>query len=408
VRTRWTPQRAECQSGVNLMAPGRTDSRLFTRRFVMLGIAELGYFTAMGVSIYALPLFATGPVGAGSAGAGLAFGVFALTALVLRPIAGRLCDTIGRFPLLIVGAAVAAVGLAVTADVDTLVGLVVIRLILGVGEAAFVVAAFAALADVAPPERMGEAVSYNSLGLYVGIAIGPVIGHTIATHQDLRAAWYGAAALAVLATLCTFGVGETLSRSSAVSSSPARRFIHWPAIPIGFGFLTGVVAMGGFLAFASLRAQELDLANTSLPLLAYGMTVVLCRVVFAKLPDRVPALPLGTASLALTAVGLLIAASWQAPAGLVIGAVVLAVGVAFTTPAFLAAMFATAAPEQRGAASATVSVMIDVGLGAGPLILGVVAQAFGLGWAFATAAVIASIGSMWVAQLARARRVAAS
>jgi MFS family permease len=374
----------------------------------MLGIAELGYFTAMGVSIYALPLFATGPVGAGSAGAGLAFGVFALTALALRPLAGRLCDTIGRFPLLMFGAAVGAIGLAVTAHVDSLVGLVVVRLLLGVGEAAFVVAAFAALADLAPPDRMGEAVSYNSLSLYVGIAMGPVIGNAIATQQDLRAAWYGAAALATFATLCTVGVGETLSRTSAVSTGSARRLIHWPAVPIGLGFLTGVVAMGGFLAFTSLRAQEVDLSNTSVPLLAYGLTVVLCRIVFAKLPDRVPALSLGTASLALTAVGLLIAASSQTPAALLIGAVVLAVGVAFTTPAFLAAMFATAAPGQRGAASATASVMIDVGLGAGPLILGIVAQGYGLGWAFATAAAIASAGSVWVARLAHLRRAAAA
>jgi MFS family permease len=390
------------------MAFARTDAVLFTRRFAMLSIAELGYFMAAGISIYALPLFATGPVGANSAGAGLAFGIFALTALVLRPVAGRLCDTIGRLPLLMSGAAIAALGLAVTAHVDTLAGLVVVRLFLGVGEAAFMVAAFAALADLAPAERMGEAVSYNSLSLYAGIAIGPVIGHAIATHQDLRAAWYGAAALATLAAVCTIGVGETLSRSPSVAPSSARRFIHWPAVPIGLGFLTGVVAMGGFLAFISLQAQALHLSNISLPLLAYGLSVVLCRVAFAKLPDRVPALTLGTASLAMTAVGLLIAASWPAPAGLLIGAFVLAVGVAFTTPAFVAAMFATAPPHQRGAASATASVMIDVGLGAGPLILGVVAQASSLGWAFATAAVIASAGSLWVARLGHTRRAAAS
>ena len=47
---------------------------------------------------------------------------------------------------------------------------------LGVGEAAFFVAGFAFLADLAPPERMGEALSYNSLGLYLGIALGPAAG----------------------------------------------------------------------------------------------------------------------------------------------------------------------------------------------------------------------------------------
>jgi MFS family permease len=380
------------------MARTETQTPLFTRRFVMLSLTELGYFTAAGVSIFALPLYATGPIGANRAGAGIAFGAFAVAALILRPIAGRLCDTVGRLPLLLTGPAVAAIGLALTPQVDSIVHLVLVRLFLGIGEAAFMVAAFAALADIAPPSRIGEALSYNTLSLYLGIAIGPLIGEAIARNSDLKSAWYGAAALAVCAFGCAFGVGETITERT--SSSPPTRFIHWPAVPIGLGFLTGVVAMGGFLAFAALQAEAVDLRNVSLPLFAYGVTVVVCRVVFARLPDRVRPLHLGVGSLAPTALGLVIVAAWPSTAGLLLGTVVLAIGVAFTTPAFISAMFATAAPLQRGSASATASVMIDVGLGLGPLLLGVVAQGLSLGWAFAVAAVIAGVGSAWVGRLA--------
>ena len=62
---------------------------LFTPAFILLGVADLIYFTAVGVSIHSLPLFVTGPVGSDEAGAGLAFGAFALMALLLRPFAGR-------------------------------------------------------------------------------------------------------------------------------------------------------------------------------------------------------------------------------------------------------------------------------------------------------------------------------
>ena len=63
-----------------------------------LSLADLAYFTAAGVAIHTLPSFVTGPVGSDKAGAGLAFGAFAVTALVLRPFAGRLSDTRGRRP----------------------------------------------------------------------------------------------------------------------------------------------------------------------------------------------------------------------------------------------------------------------------------------------------------------------
>ena len=66
------------------------DERLLTRPFVLLGIADLAYFTSVGVAIYALPLFTTGPIGSDEAGAGLAFGAFGITALLFRTFAGRL------------------------------------------------------------------------------------------------------------------------------------------------------------------------------------------------------------------------------------------------------------------------------------------------------------------------------
>ena len=379
----------------------RAEVPLFTRPFVMLSLAELGYFTADGFAMYALPLYVTGPVGSGAAGAGLAFGAFALTALVLRPVAGRLSDTLGRFPLMLFGATVSCMSLALTANMTTLTGVVIVRLLFGVGEAAFFVAAFAALADLAPPARLGEALSYNSLSLYLGIAIGPVVGGVLADTVGLRAAWYGAAAFALCAVGCALGVGETLEPTEG-AKTPGR-LIHWPAVPIGLGFLASIVAMAGFLTFATLRAGEVDLGNASLPLFAYGITVVACRLAFAKVPDRVASLPLGAAALTTMTAGLSIASLWRTPAGLLLGTVVLAIGVAFSTPAFFSAMFATATPRRRGAASATASLLLDVGLGIGPLALGVVAGSFGISWAFATAASVALVGAAWVVRLGRSR-----
>ncbi len=136
--------------------------RLITPTFVGLAIADLAYFTAAGLAILVLPLYVTGPVGSTTAGAGLAFGAFAVSALVLRPIAGRLTDAVGRRPLLMGGALTAAACLLATAHTESLAVIVGLRLLSGVAEAAFFVASFAALADLAPPSRMGEALSYNS------------------------------------------------------------------------------------------------------------------------------------------------------------------------------------------------------------------------------------------------------
>jgi predicted MFS family arabinose efflux permease len=379
--------------------PGAPE-RLATPAFVRLLVADLAYFTSAGVAFYALPVFVTGPVGSDEAGAGLAFGAFAISALLLRPVAGRLADTRGRRPLLVWGAVLCAVATALTAVVDTLPLVLVLRLVLGVSEAAFFVASLAVLADLAPPSRRGEALSYNSLGLYLGIALGPPIGELLTRTMGLAAAWYGAAGLALLATAVVAGIAETRAPRSD-GAAPAR-LIHRAALGPALGFLAAVVPMGGFLAFATLHAEGVGLAATSLPLFAYGVVVVLGRITFAKVVDRLPPLLLAGAALATIAGGLGVVAAWAAPAGLLAGAALLAVGVTFATPAFFAAVFATAAPHERGVAAGTMSAALDVGLGGGPILLGVVAGAAGTGPAFGVAAVVAVLGCGWTLLLARA------
>ena len=327
-------------------AAAGTRDRLITPAFIRLAVADLAYFTATGVAIYTLPLWVTGPVGSDKAGAGLAFGAFAVSALILRPVAGRLADTRGRRPLLVGGALLSALGMLGSAYADNLVLVVLLRLLLGVAEAAFFVAALAALADLAPASRMGEAISYNSLGLYLGLAFGPPLGELLVTSAGFTAAWYGAAALSVVAAVVAAGIKNVRSRSAPTAGHS--RLIHWKAVPPALGFFASVVAMGVFFAFGALQAEAVGLMPASAPLFVYGLVVVAGRLSLARVLDRFPALLLGAVALAIIAGGLMIIALWTHPIGIILGAAIFALGVTISTPAFFSAIFATAAAGRTG------------------------------------------------------------
>jgi predicted MFS family arabinose efflux permease len=377
-----------------------TREPLLTGRFLALVVAELAYFSADGMAILAVPLLVTGPLGGSAFAAGLAFGAFAASALVARPFVGRLCDRWGRLPLLTGGAGLAALGLAMTAYADSLAAVIALRLLLGVGEAAFFVALLAALVDIAPPDRLAEAVSYNSLGLYLGITLGPPLGEVLLRTLGFTALWWAAALLAVVAMAFAQLVGET---RDPASSDEQGGLIHLPAIAPGLGFLTSVVAMGGFLAFAALFARDSGMPNPSLPLVVYGGTVVLGRIAFARYVDRVAPLRLGSAALGVMCLGLSVLWLFPAPAGVLIGSAVTALGVVFSTPAFFSAIFSTAGPSTRGAASATASIALDLGLAGGPLLVGVLAGGLGLSGAFAVCGAITALGMAWTWWLAQRR-----
>jgi predicted MFS family arabinose efflux permease len=378
--------------------------RLLTAAFIRLTLADVAYFTATGVAIYTLPLWVTGPIGSDKSGAGLAFGAFAVSALILRPVAGRLADTRGRRPLLVGGALISAVGMLGTAYADNLVLVILLRLLLGVAEAAFFVASIATLADLAPPSRMGEATSYNSLGLYLGLAFGPPLAEMLVRTAGFSAAWYGAAALSLIAAVAAAGIKNL---RSGVATGGRIRLICWKAVPPALGFFASVVAMGALFAFGALQANAVGLMPASTPLFVYGLVVVAGRLSLARFLDRLPALMLGAAALVIIAGGLMIMAFWSAPLGMALGAAVFALGFTLSTPAFFSAIFATAQPSERGAASGTASVFLDLAMGGGPMLLGLAAQAGGIPFAFELAAAVALAGSGWILALGRHTRRAA-
>src|SRR5205823_6020105 len=98
--------------------------------------------------------------------------------------------------------------------------------------------ATAALADLAPPQRLGEALSYNSLSLYLGIALGPVLGELLLNVGGFRSAWIGGACLALLATLLAMSIGETGDDSD--TGGARLPLIRRDMLAPGFAFLSGL------------------------------------------------------------------------------------------------------------------------------------------------------------------------
>jgi len=158
----------------------------------------------------------------------------------------------------------------------------------------------------------------------------------------------------------------------------------------------------------ALHARDLGMDGSRVVLLIFGLVVVGCRIVFARLPDRVPPFRLAAGALVLITAGLGTASVFVSVPGLLIGAAVMAVGVAFITPALFAAVILRVSPGERGSALGTASIFIDLAFGGGPILVGFVAGLATIPAGFGVAAAVAAAGAVGSALALRPRRVGAT
>ncbi len=376
---------------------------LLTPTFLTVAVAELAYFTADGVLLPALPRYVEGPLGGGNIAVGLVIGAFSLSAFFLRPWAGRLADRRGRRILMVVGASLFALSVGGYLVATSIPVLVAMRLLTGAGEALFFVGALAANVDLAPPERRGEAFSFASLALYVGIGAGPFIGEVVIEHVGFRAAWLVAIGLAAVAVALALRL-PSMTPAGGEAAAGSHRLVHRAGLLPGLVLLATIWGMAGFLAFVPLYALDLGMGGAGLILGLFSGIVVLIRSVGARIPDRLGAARATRVSLILSAAALAMVGLWRAPAGLIAGAAVLGVGVALFTPALFALAVVGIPANERGAVMGTTSAFLDLGFGLGPATLGFVAAAVGRGGTFLVGAAVAAAGLVLVVATRLGRR----
>ncbi len=366
-----------------------SNERVFTLRFALVVTSGLCYFMALGVLLPVVPLFVKHELGGNDIAVGVAVGAFALGAVILRPFAGRIGDRVGRRVLIVAGGLIVGSAGLLYLLASALVPLVVVRVLAGIGEAAFFVGAASMITDLAPEARRGEAISYWSIAVYGGLAFGPLLGNVLLDDDHFDRVWVASATLAFIAGAIGLFTRDVVSLEGASTPGAARPpLISRAALAPGTVLFLGLIGLAGFTEFVPLYVKEIGMDDSSGVFLLYGCLILAIRMFGARVPDRIGPLKAGTIATATAAAGLLLMAVIAEPAGLYAGTVVFSMGMAFLYPAMLTLALTGLADNERGSAVGTVSSFFDLSQGIGALLLGVVAALTGYRGAFAAGALL--------------------
>ena len=352
-------------------------------------VACLLAFLGLGSVLPVLPRYIRGPVGSTDLAVGLVTGAFAFTAVVCRPLGGRLADARGRRLVVILGALLAS-----TAGFLYLVplgvpGLVVARLVLGAGEGIVFTAGAAWTVDLAPEGARGRAIGLFGLTIWTALTLGPLIGELLREAISYEAVWTFAAA----APLVGAAVAALLPESPHPPAPDARGGLVAPeALRPGVSLSLAAVGQAAFAGFIVLHLEEQGPGHGALVFTAFGAAVVGARVIAGRLPDVVGPRRTAVGAAACEAVGLAVVGFASSLPVAMVGAVVTGFGFSVLFPSLALIVVNEAGDARRGAALGTFTAFFDIGMGVGGLVAGAIAGAAGYPAVFWVAAALAGTG----------------
>ena len=363
------------------------EKSLLTPQFAVVMLAAFAYFIALGALIPTVPRFVQDELGGGGIQVGVGVGSLAVTAALLRPLAGRIGDTHGRRVLAVSGAAVVAVSILCYAAATELWMLVVARLLTGAGEAAMFVGVATAAQDLAPDHRRGEAASYFSVALYGGLAVGPPIGELLVAH-GFTTLWI------VLAACCAGAavISLWIPPGPTVAVAPHRSFLQRDALGPGLILFLGLIPFIAFSSFVPLFAEDLGQESVGGVFGLYAGLVLVVRIVGARLPDRLGWRRGSTFALTGVGLGVALVAVWASVPAIWLAAVPLGIGMSLLYPSLFTAVMGAAPESERSHAVGTFSVFFDLSSGFGATLIGGVVSLAGYRGGFAAAAALAGVG----------------
>ena len=350
---------------------------------------------AVGAVLPVLPRYVHGPLDAGNIAVGVVIGSYAVTGLLLRPLAGRLADRRGRKPAVLLGSILVAVAGFLYLLPLGVAGLIGARLVLGAGEGTVFTAGSAWIVDIAPPERRGRVIGLYGLAVWSGLSVGPLVGELLLHASGYTLVWLFAGAAPLVGALIALRLPRPVPPQARRGRAPSADR------PRG-----GAAGHRSRPRLARLRDRRLlrrppprprGVGHGAVVFGVFATMVVLTRLVGGDLPDRVGPVRVAIVAALVEAVGLATMGVAHSLAVAIAGA--LAMGAAFSLlyPSLSLIVVGRVPETRRGAALGTFTAFFDAGIGFGAPLAGVAAALTDYEGAFLFAAAIALVSSATIA-----------
>ena len=356
---------------------------LLTRPVVLLALVAFAALFGFQLLLSVVPLYAD-EAGGGSSGAGLATAAFMLSTVIAQAQMPRVLDRFGYRLVLAVGLLFLGLPAFFYSAVHTLVTILAVTSLRGVGFGVATVVFAALMVELAPPGRRGEALGLLGIAIALPAIFCTALGLWLAEWFGYGTVFLLGAIAPLLGIAAIFGLHDVPTPRQVGAERTTGFFAglgRGPLLRVFLVFAATTTAAGVIVTFLPLAVPSgSGVFSAAGALLVVGIASAAGRWWAGRFGDhRDPRLllPPGLLAAALGMVAL--------PFGgalLVGGAALFGIGFGLLQNTTLVLMMERVSESEYGLGSTLWNVAFDAGTGIGAFLFGFVIAVFGYSWAF--------------------------
>jgi MFS family permease len=277
-----------------------------------------------------------------------------------------------------------------------------VRIFQGIGSAFFFTASIAFITNITPEAYRGQSLGYFFLSFNISMALAPIIGMFLINQFSFDILFSVCTAL----SLCSLWIASKLSEkeSKSVGDLPtdaSSSFGFKTLSPILLYFMVHMI-FGALMAFFPLHAINHGVANPGLFFTAYAIVMVSGRVFGGRIFDASKREKVILPCITAFIIAMTLLAFSKSLEMFILVAVIAAAGHAFLVPSLFAYVLDLVG-SSHGPAIGWLTAMGDLGLGLGPMIMGVILRLTNFPTMFLCLALTGLIGFVYFNLFARGK-----
>ncbi|MCM3196805.1 MFS transporter [Priestia megaterium] len=358
--------------------------RLWTRNYISILIANGLTFTSFYYLLVTLPIFGLQDLDTNKTQVGLFTTMFLISAIVIRPFAGKWLEKTGKYAIFISSLLILCAASLLYLLPGSFTSLLVIRFIHGVGFGMATTANGAIVADLIPESRKGEGMGYYGLTLNLGMVIGPFLGLTVINAGGTTVMFIINAVVSLLAIVTGVFVrlpkkaNVTVNKTEANNVKGLKGLLEPSGVPISLIAAFLALVYSAIVSFVAVYAIEQGFVEaSSYFFVVYAVILLASRPFTGKWFDLYGANYIIYPAILCFAIGTFLLASSTSSWIFLVSALLIGLGWGTVFPSLQTIAIQVAEPERRSAATAGFLSIFDFGFGIGSFVFGLVAAQIG-------------------------------